>query len=66
MAAFHMPSAEAINHYLTYSRNALLDDLEAILIKPMSFKFIFLNCADHLEELFPQAMLYFSLFRRIS
>jgi hypothetical protein len=66
LAMFHLPSKVANHVYLKAIYNALLlADIDAILNKPNGFKYIFLNCSDHLEEVLPLAQLYFSLFRRI-
>jgi len=43
----------------------MLSDLEGILGNQKGFRHIFMECAEHFEEVFPLAMLYFSIFKYI-
>ena len=65
LAEHHLPSDEAVEHYLGVVLGAILEDIEGILNKERGFKYILLNCAEHTEELLPHAVLYFSLFQRL-
>lgn len=65
LSTFHLPSEEARSFYLASTRSALLGDLAGILAKQQGFKNLFLKCSEHLSEVLPQAILYFSVLKRI-